>query len=82
MKRFLYVLPLVVAGCIPMHKNGQTYHLVLGVGVFKTEKTNSVDVVKAQVLGIYTGDRRFSAGWSHVVTASIPTNSNNIIEIK
>jgi hypothetical protein len=79
MKKLMPVLLLALAGCVPL---GRNTHLVLGVGVFRVNNTNQVTVVKADTLGVHAGDGRLNLGLSSVMTASIPTNSNTVLEIK
>jgi|PlaIllAssembly_1097288.scaffolds.fasta_scaffold19003_6 hypothetical protein len=79
MKKFIPLALLALTGCIPM---GKSTHLVLGVGVFRVQSTNEVTVVKANTLGVHAGAGRLNVGLSSVMTASIPTNSNTILEIK
>jgi hypothetical protein len=82
MRRFFIGALCLVTGCVPITRNGKTYHLVLGVGVIRVSQTNEVTVVRANSLGIYGGDGRFNVGLSSVYSAHIPTNANVVLEVK
>lgn len=81
MKRYLSLLAVVFTGCVPLTYHGQTYHLVLGVGVFHVEQTNQVTVVRSKALGLYAGDGRASLGMVSIYSACVPTNANVLLEI-
>lgn len=74
-------LVLLTVGCVPIHRNGATYYVILGAGVMRVTQTNQVSVVKAETLGIYAGDGRVNVGLSAVYSARIPTNANVILEV-
>jgi hypothetical protein len=77
MKFGLFAL-LLLTGCLPV---GQHTHLILGIGLFRTETTNQVHVVQARTLGFYGGDQRWDLGYTSLLTVDIPTNSNTLLEI-
>ena len=79
MKKLIPALLLALTGCVPL---GNKTHLVLGFGVFRVQDTNQVTVVRANTLGVHAGAGRLNVGLSSVMTASVPTNSNTILEIK
>lgn len=77
----LLLLLILLSGCVPIHHNGKTYHLVIGLGVVRTSETNGITVVKASSAGVYAGDGHFSLGLSSIYTARVPTNANAVLEI-
>lgn len=82
MKRLICLAALLMTGCVPVRYHGQTYHLVVGLGVFHVEQTNEVTVVRAKSLGVYAGDGRANLGFSSIYSAHVPTNANVILDIK
>jgi hypothetical protein len=81
MKRYLFLLVVVLTGCVPLAYHGKTYHLVLGVGVFHVEQSNQVTVVTAKTFGLYAGDSRLNLGLASIYSARVPTNVNVLLEI-
>ncbi len=82
MKRYLFLLAFALTGCVPVTYHGQTYHLVIGVGVFHVEHpTNDVSVVRSKALGFYAGDGRASLGVVSIYSACVPTNANVLLEV-
>lgn len=81
MKALILVFPLLLAGCVPFHYHGQSYHLILGAGLIRVSETNQVTIVKSESLGLYVGDGRANLGLSQVYEAKVPPNANVILEV-
>ncbi len=81
MKRTCCLFLLALCGCVPVRYHGQTYHLVLGVGLFHVEQTNQVTVVVSKTLGLYAGDSRVNLGVASIYSACVPTNANVLLEV-
>lgn len=75
------IIALLLVGCVPIHRDGKTYHLVIGLGVVRVSETNQVTVVKASTLGLYAGDGRLNLGASSIYSARVPTNANVVLEV-
>lgn len=75
------IILFTLTGCIPFQEQGKKCHLVLGIGIFQTETTNEVHIVRVSQFGAYVGDGRFSLGFSELYSASVPTNANVVLEI-
>lgn len=81
MRIFLCLVLVLMAGCIPVRRNGKTYYVVIGAGIVRVSQTNEVTVVKATTVGVYAGDGRLNIGASSIYSARVPTNANVILEV-
>jgi len=82
MRKLACLFACLLAGCVPIHHGDKDYQVILGFGIVGVERTNLATVVRTHSLRIHAGDGRVNLGLSSVMTTSIPTNSNVIIEIK
>lgn len=74
---------LFMSGCIPIHTNGTTHYLVVGIGVVSVNTTNQAmaQVTKSTVLGGYVSERGGGVGYSSVNQIMVNTNSDMDVEV-
>lgn len=73
---------VLLSGCIPFRTKQSSYHLILGLGLVRVERTNAVTVVNSDSLGLYAGDGRVNLGLSSIYSACVPTNAQVVLEIR
>jgi len=74
---------ILIVGCVPIHVNGTTHYLVVGIGVISVNNTNQAlaQVTKATILGGYASEQGGGIGFSSVKKVMIATNVNMVIDV-
>lgn len=82
MRYCLIVALMLLAGCT-IEQGGVAKHVVIGFGVVTVPKTNVVaQVTKVTAIGFYGGPGNFYLGAGSLLTTTVQTNANVILEIK
>jgi hypothetical protein len=88
MKNTIWASVLVVgmifmSGCIPIHTNGSTHYLVIGLGVVSVNNTNQAiaQITKSTILGGYVSEHGGGIGYNSLNQIMVNTNSDMDIEI-
>lgn len=74
---------ILMVGCIPIHTNGTTHYLVIGIGMVSVNNTNQAlaRVTKATVLGGYASENGGGIGYSSVKQIMVSTNADMVISV-
>ena len=73
---------LFMGGCIPIHTNGTTHYLVIGIGVVSVSNTNqyAASITKENVLGGYVSKDGGGIGYKSKQQIMVNTNADMSIE--
>ena len=82
MRRLAALLALALGGCAIPIKDGQcVHHVILGLGVVTTTRTNSIaDVKRVTTLGVGLTERSLDVGYHSSLSIAVKTNANIVIE--